>query len=279
MPIHDQGYRRYTGHRQPHGRVWWVIARAGLRERLRERRFLALLLFAWVLFLVRSVQLYIAVNVPQAAALLAPTPQLFRDFLTSQGLFAFFVTIYAGAGLIADDRRTNALQIYLSKPLTRVDYVAGKLAILLVLLVAVTWLPAMLLLLMQVLFAGDTVFLRAHLFLIPAITLFAAIQVLLSASAILALSALSTSGRFVGILCAGIFFFSGALFQVLRQVTGSRSWAWISPRDTLAVLADAIFRVPVTPAIPVPAAGLAVLVVIGASVWVLARRVRAVEVV
>ena len=34
------------------------------------------------------------------------------------------------AGLIANDRRANALQIYLSKPLMRMEYIGGKLGIL-----------------------------------------------------------------------------------------------------------------------------------------------------
>ena len=81
----------------------------------------------------------------QAASFLAPTPAMFRDFLNQQGVFVFFITLYVGSGLIANDRRANALQIYLSKPLTRVDYVVGKLATLLIFLTAVTWLPGILL--------------------------------------------------------------------------------------------------------------------------------------
>ena len=75
------------------------------------------------------------------------------------------------AGLIADDRQSNALQIYLSKPITRHDYIAGKLLTLAVFLVAVTWAPAMLLLLLQVLFSGSLEFVSTHPRLIPAITL------------------------------------------------------------------------------------------------------------
>ena len=92
MPIHDQGYRRYEGSKLPHGKTWWVIARAGIVERLRERRFLALLLFAQLPFLVRAVQLYVAANVPQASFLEA-TPQTFREFLDQQSIFVFFITI------------------------------------------------------------------------------------------------------------------------------------------------------------------------------------------
>src|SRR5688572_6188381 len=227
MPIHDQGYRRYGGAREPRGKTWWVIARAGMMERLRERKFLALLLFAWLPFLVRAVQMYVASNFAQAT-FLAPSPETFREYLGQQSVFVFFVTIYVGAGLIANDRRANALQIYLSKPLTRVEYITGKLATLLVFLVGVTLAPAIMLLLLQMMFAGSIAFLRANLFLFPAITLFSLIQVLLSAFAMLALSSLSKSRRFVAMMYAGIIFFTAAMYQALSAITGSRAWAWIS---------------------------------------------------
>lgn len=278
MPIHDQGYRRYGGRRERHGRAWWVIARAGLLERVRERRFLALLLFAWSPFIVRAVQIYVSANFTQAS-FLAPSAGTFREFLDQQSLFLFFVTIYAGSGLIANDRRTNALQIYLSKPLTRVEYVAGKLLTLSIFLTAVTWVPAMLLLLLQVMFAGSTAFLLDNLFLVPAITVFCTIQVLVSSLAMLALSSLSKSRRFVAIMYAGVIFFAAAMHQVLRAVTGSTAWAWISPDDTFDVLADAIFRVPAGAAMPLPAAVLAVAVLAAGSAFILERRVRALDIV
>ncbi len=278
MPIHDQGYRRYAGRREPHGRRWWVIARAGMAERLRERLFLGLLLFAWAPFLVRAVQIYVAANFTQAGFLQA-SPETFREFLDQQSIFVFIVTAYAGSGLIANDRRANALQIYLSKPLTRLEYITGKLVTLLVFLIAVTFLPAILLLLLQMMFAGSAAFIRANLFLIPAITLFSLIQVLLSAFTMLALSSLSRSRRFVAMMYAGIIFFTAAMYEALRAITGSRAWAWISPEDTLDVIANAIFRVPDLPPMPVPAALLTVGALIAASIWILERRVRGVEVV
>jgi ABC-2 type transport system permease protein len=213
------------------------------------------------------------------ASFLAPSAETFREFLDQQSLFMFFVTIYAGAGLIADDRRANALQVYLSKPLTRVEYVAGKLLTLSIFLATVTWIPAMLLLVLQVMFAGSTAFVRDNLFLVPAITVFCAVQVLVSSLAMLALSSLSKSRRFVAIMYAGIIFFAAAMYQVLRAITGSTAWAWISPEDTFDVLADAIFRVPGRAALPLPAAVLAVAVLAAGSGWILERRVRAVDIV
>ena len=278
MPIHDQGYRRYAGRREAHGHTWLVITRAGIMERLRERKFLGLLLFAWLPFLVRSVQLYIAANYQQAAAVLAATPSMFRDFLAQQGVFVFFITLYVGSGLIANDRRANALQIYLSKPLTRVDYVVGKLATLLIFLTFVTWVPGILLLVMQILFAGNLTFLKANLFLFPAITVFAALTVLTSSFTMLALSSLSKSRRFVAVMYAGLIFFTAAMYQALRGITGSRMWFFISPGDVLDVIGDRIFRSTEPPG-QLAVAIVVVVVLLIASVFVLERRVRGVEVV
>jgi hypothetical protein len=175
MPIHDQGYRRYSGARILRARSWFVIARAGIIERLRERRFLALLLVAWLLFVVRAVQIYFGTTFVRAS-FFAPSEETFHGFLTQQRLFVFFITIYAGAGLIASDRQANALQLYLSKPITRHDYIVGKLATLAAFLIAVTWVPAMMLLMLQVLFSGSLEFVSTHPRLVPAITITAALQ-------------------------------------------------------------------------------------------------------
>ena len=133
-------------------------------------------------FFVRAVQIYAAANLPQAS-FLAPTPEMFRQFLDQQEIFVFFITVFAGSGLIANDRRANALQIYLSKPLTRAEYVFGKLAILTTFLLLVTWVPAFVLLVVQIAFAGNFTFFTGNVYLFPAITVFSFVQVLTIASA------------------------------------------------------------------------------------------------
>jgi ABC-2 type transport system permease protein len=278
MPIHEQGYRRYEGRRVPRGRAWLIIARTGARTLIGRRAFIALLLVSWVPFVVRAVQLYAAANLPQAA-FLAPTPETFRQFLSQQDVFLFFVTVYAGAGLIANDRRANALQIYLSKPLTRLEYVAGKLAILFAFLLLVTWVPALLLLVVQILFAGNFKFLAGNLYLFPAITLFSFIQALTVALAMLALSSLSRSSRYVGILYAALLFFTQAIYGVLRAVTGSTQLSWMSVPNSLDQLGNAIFKLPGRYDTPVALSAFTVAVVLIASVAILERRVRGVEVV
>jgi ABC-2 type transport system permease protein len=278
VPIHDQGYRRYGGEKARTGTGWIVITRAGLRTFFAKRAFLGLLLVAWFPFFVRAVQIYAAANLPQAQ-FLAPTAETFRQFLDQQQIFVFFITVYVGAGLIANDRRANALQIYLSKPLTRAEYIFGKLAILMIFLSLVTWLPAIVLLIVQISFAGNFTFLARNLFLFPAITVFSFILVTMVAAAMLALSSLSNSSRYVGILYAAVIFFTQAVYGVVYAVTRSSAMSWISFSANLSQVGDVIFRQPPKYDTPWPVSLFMIVGLIVLSAVVLERRVRGVEVV
>jgi ABC-2 type transport system permease protein len=278
MPIHDQSYRRYGGQKERAGQAWMVIASNGIRTIIRMRLFIGLLIGAWIPFVVGAVMVYLNANFPQFT-LLSMTAQRFRDFLGTQDFFVFIITVWVGAGLIANDKRANALQIYLSKPLTRFEYIIGKLVILGAFLLLVTWVPAVLLLVLQVAFSGSFTFLRENFYLFPAVTVFAFLQVLLAAFTMLALSSLSKSSRYVAILYAGAYWFSHAVFGVIYAVTSSTRLSWLSLPGNLNQIGDIVFRVQPRYSTPAIVSLLAMAVVIGVSIWVLERRVRGVEVV
>jgi len=278
MPIHDQSYRHYGGGRAAPGRSWAVIAWAGMRTFFKKRSFMGLMLFALAPFIVRAVQMWISSQYPQAS-MLAPSAETFRQFLEQQDFFVFVITVYVGAGLIANDRRANALQIYLSKPLMRSEYIAGKLAVLFGFLLLVTLIPAMLLLLLKVIFDGNFTFLKNNLFLLPAITVASLVQVTLAAFTMLALSSLSKSARYVGILYVGITFFTAAIYGALYAITGSSRVSWISIGANVSQVVDVIFRLKPRYQTPWEVSALVILGLVVISISVLERRVRGVEVV
>jgi ABC-type transport system involved in multi-copper enzyme maturation permease subunit len=278
MPIHDQSYRHYGGGRAAPGRSWTVIAWAGMRTFFKKRSFMGLMLFALAPFIVRAVQMWISSQYPQAS-MLAPTAETWRQFLEQQDFFVFVITIYVGSGLIANDRRANALQIYLSKPLMRSEYIAGKIAVLFGFLLLVTLVPALLLLMLKVIFDGNFTFLRNNLFLLPAITVASLIQVTLAAFTMLALSSLSKSARYVGILYVGITFFTAAIYGALYAITGSSRVSWISIGANVSQVVDVIFRIKPRYATPWEVSALVIVGLIVLSISVLERRVRGVEVV
>jgi ABC-type transport system involved in multi-copper enzyme maturation permease subunit len=278
MPIHDQSYRHYGGGKAAPGRSWTVIAWAGMRTFFKKRAFLGLMLFALAPFIVRAVQMWISANYPQAS-ILAPGPETFRQFLEQQDFFVFVITIYVGAGLIANDRRANALQIYLSKPLMRSEYIAGKLAVLFGFLLLVTLVPALVLLMLKVIFDGNFTFLKSNLFLLPAITTASLVQVSLAAFTMLALSSLSKSARYVGILYVGITFFTSAIYGALYAITGSSRVSWISIGANVSQVVDVIFRLKPRYSTPWQVSALVIIGLVVVSISVLERRVRGVEVV
>lgn len=278
-PIHDQSYRRYEGPRQPLGRGWAVIARAGIRGMLNRKVFLALLVLAWVPFIVRTVQIYVVTAYPQAGTILGVDARMFMSFIEQQGVFVFFVTIYIGAGLIASDRRANALQIYLSKPLLRMEYIGGKLAVLVTYLLFITLVPGLLLLLMQVMFSGNLEFVKSNIHVVPAVVLASLVRVIVASFTILALSSLSKSTRYVAILYTGVVFFTSAVYGVLHVITNSTRIAWVSITANLDIVTDVMFRQEPRYDTPVTVAVLVLAGLVAVSISVLERRVKGVEVV
>jgi hypothetical protein len=103
--------------------------------------------------------------------------------------------------------------------------------------------------------------------------------VLLASTTMLALSSLSKSSRFVAVMYAGLFFFTTALFNALRGITGQSRFAWLSPSAALEQLGDVIFRLEPRYQLSPALAGLTVLILIGGSIVILMRRVRGVEIV
>lgn len=272
MPIHERAYRRYVGQRRDGG-GWRVIARRGVEAGLRDRRLLALLLLAWAPFLVRAAQVYAAANLQQASFLAVSAPT-FRVFIGQQATFLFFVAVYVGAGLVADDRRAGLLAIYLAKPLSRTEYLVGKLGILVTFLLAVSWLPAMGLLGWHLVLSGGDL-LRASPHLVPAITSLSLIEVVVAAVPMLALSSLSENRRFVAALYAGVVLFSSGLVTTLRHATGRGTWSWLSPEHALAAVGDRLFHLSSPLGAQAGPAALALTGIVALSCLVLRHTIRA----
>lgn len=146
MPIHSQGYRRrepgaVTGRTFRGAPIAWLT----LRQILARRALVAALALLVAPLLLEAAVLLVLGRFPDLATMLPPLKELFGLALLVQMAFAVFVSVWAGTGLVADDFRTGALLVYFSRPLTRADYVAGKLAVIVGLNLAITALPMLLL--------------------------------------------------------------------------------------------------------------------------------------
>jgi ABC-2 type transport system permease protein len=280
VPIYEQTYRRYEAREPLRAVRFWPITREALRIILARRAFLGLLASSWIPFIVRVVQIYVVTRFPEAGRILPVDGRLFGEFLNQQIVFTLFLSIFGGAGLIANDLRTGAILVYLSRPLTRRDYVLGKLGVLLALNLSVTLVPGLLLYAIGLALAPEQFLKWSLAWIGPAVVLHSAVVSLSVSLLALAVSSLSRSARVAGLGFFGLFLGLEVVRGILAQGFGLRPVALLSLRANLRALGAALFGVVERgPSLPWswPAA---VLLVVGLLCLVILRsRVRAVEIV
>jgi ABC-2 type transport system permease protein len=280
MPIYETGYRHFKGRFKGHAHRFFTITKRGVALLIKRRRFLFLLILSFIPFLVRGVIIYIATHYPQIRlGELTLNPKFYSDFVFQQVFFVLAIALYTGSGLIANDMRYNALQIYLAKPITRLDYLIGKFGIVSFFLLLVTLVPGLLLFLLRILFSDDLSFLATTYFIPFAILGYSLIMVFFFSSLILALSAVGRSARFAGIGFLAIYFLSDVVFQILRGIFRDSSFALISFQANMSQVGGLFFGLESRYS-PPPFTSLAIILLSSALFLLfLHRRVRGVEVV
>ncbi len=217
---------------------------------------------------------------PEAGRILPVDGRLFGEFLNQQIVFTLLLSIFGGAGLIANDLRTGAILVYLSRPLTRRDYVLGKLGVLLALNLSVTLVPDLLLYAIALALTPEQ-FLRWSLAWIGPAVVLHSVEVTLSVSLLaLAVSSLSRNARVAGLSFFGLVFGLEVVRGILAQSFGLKPAALLSLWADFRALCAALFGVAERgPTLPWPWPA-AVLAAVGAVCLVVLRsRVRAVEIV
>jgi ABC-2 type transport system permease protein len=280
LPIYEQTYRRYEA-RAPLRKVrFWPITRESLRLVLLKRAFLGLLAVSFLPFLVRVIQVYVVTRFPEAGRVLPVDGRLFGDFLNQQIGFTILLTIFGGAGLVANDLRTGAIVMYLSRPLTRRDYILGKLGVTFLLNLAVTLAPGLLLYGVTLALVPDQFAKWELAWIAPAIVLHSVAMSLTVSLLGLAISSLTRSARVSGLALFVFILGLELVRQILENGFGRPEAALLSVQDNLRNLARALFGLTDrTDAVAWPASAFVLVLLALGSIVILRRRVRAVEIV
>jgi ABC-2 type transport system permease protein len=236
MPIFDQGYQHWKGPLAGHAWRWLAVARHGVRATLKGRIVKGLLFLAWVPAIALVVVLATWGLLEQQAesvltflrrvlpADVIARPQDFRAavwtiaymfFFKAQLVTSLFLVLVVGPNLISRDLRFNALPLYFSRPLRRVDYFLGKLGVIGFFLAATVIVPAAVAYLLGVAFSLDAGVIRdTHHLLWGGIVYGLAITVS-AGTMMLALSSLSRRSIYVGLTWAGFCFLTLLLSSIL----------------------------------------------------------------
>jgi ABC-2 type transport system permease protein len=242
MPIHDQSYRHWEGELKGHTMRWWVISKMGLKLIFKRKLAILFLLIPYVSVVVFGVIMYFSGSFSQGAPILKFDKFFYSIFLYSIfSLYEFLIVIFFGTGLITRDLKYNALPLYLSKPVTHVDYIAGKFGIIASCILFTTWLPAMILIFLNTVFLEASLVSWTNLFLIYGVTLYASLGTLVLGMLVLALSALCRTRRNTIILFLGVVFFGQILYNILDTFFRNDLFSLFSLHSNLRVLGNQIF--------------------------------------
>jgi len=220
MPLYDLSYRRFEGPRTSRFRRSFALARSTASLLLRRRSFLLLLAVCWIPAVVRAAQIYVARQFPGAPDFFTITPETWREFLGQQVRFlpVVLVSLATGASAIASDFASGAFTIYLSKPISRFDYLLGKAMPVAGAVCAVTLAPALALLLLHLSLAPDFELLSKAPWLPLAVTAYSLFLALYFTLSVLAVSSLCRSGRVAGAGFAALVFGS----EIVARMATSR---------------------------------------------------------
>jgi ABC-type transport system involved in multi-copper enzyme maturation permease subunit len=261
MGIRETGYRHWQGTYTSNTFRWWTIAKQALRATVfsKGRLFGTLLLifliwapaffFGLFWFLAgqsefRGGESFIFGTADKALRL-----NLYQLF---QGWQVFIVPIYAGAlaaPFVSNDLRSNALYIYLAKPLRRGDYILGKLVAAVLWCIPVTFLPAMFVWMMAIASADKSTQIRDSAEIFFEIITIETLLLVVVVSVVLALSSLTKRWwiAFSGFL--GAYYLLWVLSTVLQEVTtkrfvpeSGRQWLLASVLTNLINVAREVFE-------------------------------------
>jgi ABC-2 type transport system permease protein len=241
VPIFDQGYQHWNGTLSSHAWRWLAITRHGVRVGGKNRFLRILLILSWlpaiglVFFLCTwgLLERQSAAIAPLMPFLSFMNPQIIADphhyrleiwticydwFLVAELYLSMLVILLVGPNLISQDLRYNALPLYLSRPLRRIDYFLGKLGVIVYFLGRMIVLPCIIAYVLGLLFSLDwTIFRDTFRLLLAAVTY----GLIISFSAgllILALSSLSRNSRYVALFWLGIWFIGSITGTILQSV-------------------------------------------------------------
>jgi ABC-2 type transport system permease protein len=287
--IRDRGYTPYAGVYTPPGRRWSLIARRMLRLQMPQWWVILILVGALLRLLIGGAALWFRAKVSamaqQGVPMGGPEVSIVGVLVDATGtmLLAFLLALFAGGGAVADDARAGAFQFYFARPVTKAQYLVGKLVPLLTMVGFVTIVPGVLLALLRLALLPTASEVAHNLYLLPAALDVGVLEALALATPALAISASSRRRGYVQGAYATAFLLPWILGGIFVRVTRSPWPALLSIPAHLDSVAHWLFRIP--PALEDPPLlphwlSLGVLVAIAAvSLAYLRRQLDAVEVV
>jgi ABC-2 type transport system permease protein len=152
MAVYEHKYKTYDGPLTVEWSRFLVIPRYAYQDLFKYKTFTVLFVLCFVCPLIFAILIYLRYNATVLVGFGVNPGNLlqideigYSIFTSIQTSLAFICTVVIGPVLISRDLANNALPLYLSRPFSRLEYIVGKMSVLLMLLSVITWVPGLLL--------------------------------------------------------------------------------------------------------------------------------------
>jgi ABC-2 type transport system permease protein len=285
MAVYKRNYKGYAGPLTAKWSRFLILTRYSY-ARLFQSRFLVIFLIVCLFYPIGCAAfIYLSHNLKFLALLRIPADQIgsingrfFYYYCTVQGAMAYVLTALVGPSLVSPDLVNGALPLYFCRPFSRTQYVAGKLGVLMALLSLITWVPGLLLYLIQSSVAGSD-WMFDNLWLAWGIFLGLGVWILVLSLIALALSAWVKWKIAAGALVLGVFFAGAGFGSAINSVMRTNYGALINLTQVAHTVQADLLHYDSGTEMATSSAWIVLIVTCALSMTLLARRVRAFEVV
>jgi ABC-2 type transport system permease protein len=284
MAVYRRNYKPYSGALTAAWSRCFVLFRYSRKNLFRSKFLTALFVICFFYPLLCLMMVYLAHSASFLQEMGVPTGVLsidnkfFFNFMSVQGVFAFLLTAFAGPGLISPDLANGALPLYFCRPFSRVEYVLGKSSVLVILLSQITWVPGLVLFVMQACLVGPS-WAWSNLWIAGSLVTSSLIWIAILSLLAMALSAWVKWRIVAGALLLGVMFFGAGFGEAVNAVLRTQSGHFFNVAYLMGTVWNGLFQVDSEHAIPVAQAWVALLGYCAICLGLLMRKVRAYEVV
>lgn len=283
MAVYKRGYAGYDGPLTPEWTRLLIIARYAYRNVFDSKLLITFFVICFICPLVYAIIIYLPHNAAVKELLGPPgfikiDGRFWFEFLRTQSIFAFLLTSFIGPGLVSADLTNNALPLYFCRAFSRTEYVIGKMAVLAILLSAITWVPGLALFGFQAALTGwswavDNWYV--------AWALFAGAWLWILVLCLLALAVSATMKRRIlaGGLILGIFFVGAGFGAAFNQALNTYAGDVFNVVMVLGRAWTALFQIDAQTQLSAEMAFMALAALCWLCLYFLNRKVRAYEVV
>lgn len=285
MAVYKRTYRGYSGPLTPTWSRFLVLFRFSRRNLFRSKAATAFFVLCFFFPLLCMLGLYANAHLSaftllagRSGPLFTVDSSFFLNYLRVQCSFAFILTAFVGPGLVSPDLANGALTLYLCRPVTRTEYVLGKMSVLAIVLSWITWIPGLLLFIVQASLSGWGWFTQ-NFYMAVAVLLGSWIWIITLALLALALSAWVKWRMAAGALLLAVLFMGSGFAHAINAVLGTTQGFLIDISQLVAVIWHGLLRDTEDLPFSQTEAWIALLAIAGACLFLLMRKVRANEVV